>query len=434
MTRTRTWVALLAAALLPAASAGVAHAGGFLIPETSARATGRADAVTATDTDASAAYYNPGGLGFVDGVVVGLGGTVVVPDATFTQQGTSDTTEMNSGPAIIPNLYAAAQVNSVVRVGVGFNIPFGSTVQWPSDSPGADVVRTLTLRAPFVSPVLGLDLSRWVPGLSVGGGVDLVPASVELKRDIFFGGDVGSAHLAGNGFGVGGRGGVMLRPPSMPWLSLGATYRSKVKIDFDGNGNFDAPPPYRSTLPPDGSISTSITLPQSIAAGVAFRVLPDFELEGDVNWTGWSSFDQLDITLPDGSHSVTPEGYRDTYTWRAGAEYRLPRYALALRAGYAYDPTPIPRQYLTVQLPDINRQVVSVGASYEQLPWDARLDAGVMWVLPGSRTTADTIDMPELKGTYDLNAWVVGLGFSVDLGRRSHQVSRPVAKAIASRR
>jgi len=417
MTPIRFSLGLVVVTLAQAATAGMAHAGGFYVPETSARATGRADAVTATDTDGSATFFNPGGLGFAEGAQVEIGASLIVPDASFTEQSTGVTTEMTSDPSVVPSLFAVAKVNRILRVGVGLNIPFGSTVTWPASSPAADVTRAVTLRAVYASPVAGLDLSQWVPGLAVGGGIDLVPAGVELQRDVFFGQDVGTAKLAGTGFGVGARAGLMYRPPALSGLSLGAAYRSPVKIDFSGNGNFDAPSPYRSSLPPDGNVTTSITLPQSVLSGIAYRILPSLELELDLDWTGWSSVDQLDMTLPDGTHSIVPEGYRNTLTWRGGAEYRLRGYGLALRAGYAYDPTPIPRQYLTVQLPDIDRHVVSAGVGYNRLPYDARLDAGVLWVLPGSRRTAGSVEPTEAQGQYDVSAVVVGLGLSVDFGQ-----------------
>ncbi len=431
MTSVRIPLGLVALTLVQTTAAGMAHAGGFYIPEINARATGRADAVTASDHDGSAIFFNPGGLGFAEGVQVELGASLIVPDASFTAQSNGTTTEMTSDPSVVPNLFAVAKVNRVLRVGLGVDIPFGSTVAWPASSPAADVTRSVTLRAVYVSPVAALNLSQWLPGLAIGGGIDLVPSGVELQRDVFFGEDVGSAKLAGTGFGIGARAGAMYRPPAFSRLSLGVAYRSPVKIDFSGNGNFDAPSPYRSSLPPDGDVTTSITLPQSVLAGVAFRILPNLELEGDLDWTGWSSFDQLDLTLPDGTHSIVPEGYRDTFTWRGGAEYRLPSYGLSLRAGYAYDPTPIPRQYLSVQLPDINRHVVSAGVGYDRLPYDARVDAGVLWVLPGSRQNSGTVEPSEAAGKYDVSAVVVGLGLALDFGEGQSPVAGTSLTSVA---
>ena len=70
-------------------------------------------------------------------------------------------------------------------------------LDWPETSPGRSNIRHADLRTFFISPTFGLNLSRWAPGLSLGLGVDLVPASVRLERDILFGTDAGSVALSG---------------------------------------------------------------------------------------------------------------------------------------------------------------------------------------------------------------------------------------------
>lgn len=415
---------VVSAAVITSAAAQ-ANAGGFLIPENSARATGRANAVTASVSDASAAYYNPGGLGLVQGIVINLGATLILPSSSFTEDGSNEETSVRDADAVTPNFYMAAQLSKVVRVGIGFNVPFGSQLNWPATSPAADEVRRISLRAAFITPVVGFDLGHIVPGLTAGVGIDLVPSTLELKRDIWFGEDTGKAHLAGSGFGVGARGGLTYRPPLTPGLSFGLAYRSQVAIDFEGDGSFAAPAPYRSSLPPDGVISTSITLPQSVLAGISYHVLPELEVEFDVNWVGWSSFDEVDLKLPDASHEILTQDYSDIFTLRAGAEYTIADAGVAVRGGYTYDPTPIPARHLTTLLPDIDRHVLAVGASYDRLPLGGTADLGVLWVLPGSKRTSDTLGEPDHKGSFDVSAWVVGLGYSMQLGRRPAKAASP---------
>jgi long-chain fatty acid transport protein len=172
--------------------------------------------------------------------------------------------------------------------------------------------------------------------------------------------------------------------------------------------------PYRAQLPPDGDISTTLHVPQSVSAGVAYRPIDQLEVEANATWIDWSAFDTIDITLPDGSHNVQPQDYSDTVTLRLGGEYRLPAQKISLRAGYAYDPTPVPDTTISARLPDIDRHVVSAGGTYTVTKnLDAHLAA--LWVLPGSNE-ASTKDMymPIYKGTYDVTAFVASLGL---LGR-----------------
>lgn len=392
---------------LLAVTGGSAHANGFLLNEFDAKAVGRGNASSATDTDPSSIYYNIGGLAVAEGTNIQLGGSLIQPNASFTDlSGTKTTSDTN--PQAVVGVFASARITPMVAVGIGLDTPFGLAISWPASSPQTDVIKDEALHTFFITPSVGLNLGSFVPGLSVGAGLDLVPATVELKQYIPFGTDMGTAHLGGTAFGVGGRFGVMYRPPSESRLSLGAMYRTDVKEDFSGTGDFDAPSPYRGQLPPDGDVKTSITLPQQVTGGAAFRILPDLELEGNVIWTNWSKFKSLDIEVPAaGSGTMTIGGtrnYQNTTSFRVGAEYAFPHIGAAVRAGYIYDPTPVPAEHLTAELPDINRNDVTIGGSKTFGNYGAHV--GLLWVLPGSRSTADTPYLPQYKGSYDVSAFV----------------------------
>ena len=92
----------------------------------------------------------------------------------------------------------------------------------------------------------------------------------------------------------------------------------------------------------------------------------------------------------------------------------MPALGAAFRAGFIYDPTPVPAEHLTAELPDINRFDVTVGATKTWGSYGAHL--GLLWVLPGSRDTASTQYQPEYKGTYDVSAFVATVTLSGTLG------------------
>jgi len=243
---------------------------------------------------------------------------------------------------------------------------------------------------------------------------------VDLQQDVFFGDSTGSAHLGGTATGFGGRIGAMYRPAALPELSIGAMYRTNVKEDFSGTGDFDADPVYRNQLPPDGSISTSITMPQQVIGGVAYRAMPELEIEANVQWTNWASFKTLDIVVPASSGTgtmtiSTDEEYQNTFSGRLGVEYTLPAQGIGLRAGFMYDPTPIQAKYLTVRLPDVDRYDVTVGASKAFGQYSVHL--GLLYVLPASRDTASDTNMPVNKGTFDVQAFVGSLTLAGNFGK-----------------
>ena len=410
-------IALVATLGLGGATA-TAHANAFALNEFDAKAVGRGDAAAATDSDASSIFYNVGGLGNAEGLQIRISGSIVAPFASFTTNGTK--IDSNTGAQPLPGAFASARVHDMIVVGVGFTMPFGLALSWPDGAPTNNELHKQSLRTFFITPSIGVKLDKYVPGLSVGAGFDIVPATVDLEQDVFFGDSTGTAHLGGTGMGYGGRIGAMYRPAGLPALSIGAMYRTDVKENFTGTGDFDADPLYRNQLPPDGDISTSITLPQQVVGGVAYRALPQLEIEANVLWTNWSKFKTLDVVVPSttGTGTMTlstDEQYQNTVTGRLGVEYSLPEQGLGLRAGFMYDPTPIKTQYLTVRLPDIDRYVATVGAS--KAFGDYSVHVGLLYVLPQSRQTSNDTNMPVNKGTFDVQAFVASVTLAGTFGK-----------------
>ncbi len=395
---------------------GAAAANGFVINEHDATATGRGNATTATESSPASIVYNPGGIAIGDGTNVAVSATLITANGSYTDPAGSKT-ETDSDPALLPAAFITHKITDMIAIGVGFHLPFGLAISWPANSPQNEVIENQSLRTYFISPVVGVNLDKFVPGLSVGGGFDIVPASVELTKAVVFGDTQGSAHLGGTAVGFGGRLGAQFRPRFAKGLSLGAMWRSKVTLDFTGTGDFDIDPALRGQLPPDGDISTRVVLPQSIAGGVAYRPMRMLELEVDAVWMQWSSFKSLDITLADMSVVTTPENYKNTVSIRVGAEYTLDHVPLAVRAGYVYDPTPIPATTVSAQLPDVDRNVVTAGGSYA-LTANYNVSLGLLAVIPSDRKTSDAQYMPVHKGTYGVSAFVTSVSFNGRFGAK----------------
>jgi long-chain fatty acid transport protein len=405
-----SYILFAAACLAPSA----ASANAFNINEHDAAATGRGGATAASNISPSSVMFNPGGIAVAEGTNFQVGGSLIIAKGAYTLEG-DDKVSTDSSPAIVPNVFITSRVHEMVGVGIGLHFPFGSSISWPDGHPQADVIQDQTLRTYFITPSVGLNLEKQVPGLSLGAGIDIVPATVKLERAVIFADTAGTAQLGGDAIGVGGRFGVMYRAPSVPGLKLGLMYRTPVKLDFSGQGDFDIADPYRSQLPPDGDIATSITLPQQFWGGVAYSPIPELEIEVDAVWINWSSFKELRIELPGGIDTVAVQNYRNTTTLRLGGEYKLEAQKLSLRAGFIYDPTPIPNTTQTAQLPDIDRKNVTAGASMRFGNYAAHL--GLLWVTPGSRETSDELYMPAYKGKYDVQAFVASVGLTGHLGQ-----------------
>jgi long-chain fatty acid transport protein len=407
---------------------GVASANAFLVNEYDAKAIGRANASAATDTDPSAIALNVGGFAVGDGTNVMIGSSVIDPTGTYVDPSTGTKTAAETHYIPLPHFFVTSRITDTVAVGIGFHVPFGLEITWPEPTPGVpnsspnlDVVKFLSLHTYFITPSVGANLNKFVPGLTVGAGLDLVPATVEIRQYVYFGETQGEAHLGGDAFGIGGRIGVMYKPPALPALSVGAMWRSQVKEDFTGKANFNIAAPYRGQLPPDGDISTSIKIPQSVAIGAAYRPIPQLELEANAVFVNWSKFKELRIHLPDTAgvktpDTVSPENYEDKVTLRFGVEYKMPQHNTTVRIGYLFDPSPIPATTLTAQLPDANRNDLTVGASYHLGNYD--IHGGLLYVIPRTRKTADDMYLPIRKGTYEnIGAYVGSLTLSGHFGK-----------------
>lgn len=398
-------------------SSSVASANAFNINEHDARVTGRGGATAATNTTASSIVFNPGGIAVADGTNVIVNGSFYIAEGSYQLFDSSDKVKTDSQPAIVPSFYITSRVSDMFAVGLGFHMPFGLRVSWPDGHAQAEAIQDQSLKTYFITPSVGINLDKHVPGLSLGGGVDLVPATVELEQALVFGEVVGNVQLGGDAFGIGGRAGIMYRPPSHPELKAGLMWRSSVDLNFAGKGDFDIAQPFRQQLPPDGNITTDIKLPQSVWGGVAYSPIDELEIEANAVWIDWSSFKELRVELPMDQVTVSPQLYHDTVSFRAGVEYTFIPQNAAIRAGFVYDPTPIPNETLTARLPDINRKVVTLGGSLYFGDGNYAAHLGLLWVTPGERDTADEPYMPVFKGTYGVQAFVTSLGISGHLGK-----------------
>src|SRR5215471_15323470 len=85
--------------------ARVASASGYHIDEQDARATGRAGAVTANPANSSAIYYNPGGVGTLNGVGIEVGASLLITNADFQSAVTGAVTESDTKVTALPQAY-----------------------------------------------------------------------------------------------------------------------------------------------------------------------------------------------------------------------------------------------------------------------------------------------------------------------------------------
>jgi long-chain fatty acid transport protein len=411
-------VLVLGLAPLPASAAG------FALFEQGAKGLGFAGAFTAQASDPSAIFHNPAGLAFLSGTQVYAGATMVAPRFEFVGAapfpGPTVTEKSKSVYAFPPSFYISHTFDRLA-VGLGVNVPFGLQSTWedPDNYSGRYISTNAELKGFSINPTLAYRLSDTV---AIGAGLDVRLSSVVLERrvpvinpftqSVF---DAAAVTLTsdtatGYGFNVG----LLARLTDR--LSFGASYRHKVKVDFEGDADFQllssgnaALDQRVAALLPAGAlpVTTSIEFPAIASVGLSHR-WERWTAEVDVNWYGWSSFDRLPLTFvgrPDLSEVVVEE-YEDSYQFRFGVQ-RLLGETWALRVGYFYDQTPSPAESVSPLLPDADRHAIALG-----LGWDPagplHVDAGT-WIIRSPERSTEGVNRDAYNGTYDSSALTIGL-------------------------
>ena len=418
------------AAVLALAAAPV-HAAGFSIFEQGGKASGLAGAFTAQADDPSALFYNVGGLGLVNKSDLSIGFTYVqglkadyrgrAPFPGPTARG-----EQNLLHQPLPQAYFVAPINATWKWGIGLEAPFGLTTDWknPDQFAGRFLSTRAAIRAIDVNPSLGWQLT---PEIGIGFGAIIRASDVNLRRNApainpFTQSVVNVAHVdlksdlkTGYGWNVGI---VDHYNNSFSW---GLSYRSKVKVNYTGNaqlfqvstgnGQLDAAVaaqlPFGRKLP----VKTAIDFPDMASLGLSFGLSPDLLLETDFNWTGWKSFDTVNINFTKGDlpNSTVPAHWKNSYNYRAGLRWTTSPTS-QWRFGYVYDQTPQPEQAVNPLLPDANRNGITLG-------WGStgvhKLDLSLLYLNFAKRTRKTTFNKDaQFLGTYETQAVLLGATYT----------------------
>jgi long-chain fatty acid transport protein len=416
-------VAAAVAALLGAPAS--APASGFSIFEQGGRSMGFGGAYTAVTDDPSAIFFNAAGIGFLEGKQLYGGGTLVMPQSTFSGgnpfPGFGVSESQRVGTLAVPAVYFSQRVSPRFAWGIGLDVPFGLETKWanPDAFTGRYIGLETRLDGVALNPTVAMRLNDKT---SVGAGLDLRFSSVRLVRrtgavdpftqtvkdtaEVVLDSDVAT--------GVGFNLGVVVKPSA--GLSLGAQYRHKVKIDYSGHATFTQIPTgsdqfdaiVASRLPHGNpEVQTSIEFPSILSAGVA-RDWKWWTVVADVVFFQWSTFDQLPLTFPTEPRldSVIAENYKNSWQVRAGLERRLEE-GWAVRLGYHYDRTPVPTESVSPLLPDSDRHTVAMGWSWSSTSHRLFVDAGAWYIFMPERSTEGR-NRDGYDGTYRNSAFTLG--------------------------
>jgi len=160
---------------------GDALAGGYAIPEQTARAVGVANARTAGINDPSAVYYNPAALTEIDGNQLIGGLNYINVQSNVQNSGGKSINRKNNN--FIPTFFGNFHIpESKFTLGLGFYTPFGLSVDYDKDAFTRYAVIEGELSPYYINWAVG-----WRPSeiIAIGAGVSYVGAYTNLSRAIY---------------------------------------------------------------------------------------------------------------------------------------------------------------------------------------------------------------------------------------------------------
>lgn len=363
--------------LLATFLAGSAHGAGITVREQAAGPIGMLLAVTAHLDDPATTYYNPAGAAFLQGVQATLSTSVVVPNFTWQDpEGMHPDTGIIDPVVVMPGLYVTGQIYDEITLGLSMNVPYGLRVTYPDDWPGQALITESELVVPLITPSISFLVHE---NVAIAMGVLFSPAQVGLSRRFGVVDDggtmqLGGVDIAGSAFGVGGTFGIQARLGS--GLHLGVAYQSRFKLALRGGADFLTPDDVGDPSPfVDQDVKTDIVFPDVLLLGIGYQMTERLYVEIDVDFTRWSTIQELRIEFPDDASGAltdpVPLGWEDGACYRLGLSYQASP-AWTLRMGGAYDESPGTQDALLVpMLPDADRFAAAAGLGWRGGPWQA---------------------------------------------------------------
>jgi len=378
-----------------------AHSGGFEIRDQGGAVAGNAYAgAAAIAQDATTIFYNPAGMAMLSRSEAVLSADALFPRDTFDNTGSFDISGApitgGSGGypdgAFVPSAYAMwAPKGAADRLRFGFavNAPFGLKTLYDDDWVGRYQAIRSEIKTFNFNPAVSVKVFDW---LSVGAGADAQWMDATLTNAIDFGGvcfaalgpvvcpalglrpqnSDGHVRLEGNDWGFGYNGGILVHPT--PNTRIGLAYRSHISFNLDGDATFKVPLDAAvltagGTVFRDTGLRTNVTVPETATFGLYQKLTPKLVGLFGAAWTRWSRVKELRIKFDNSLQpdAVLPADWKDSWFFSVGADY-LYSDRLTLRAGIAYDQSPLPDRTRTPRLPGSDAIDLAIGAGYK--PYD----------------------------------------------------------------
>jgi long-chain fatty acid transport protein len=437
-----TRIAIACVAAIVATTGISAHAGSFQLQENDAAGVATAHANRAEAASIAAMTGNAAALAFApkaaSGKYFSFSMSPIVFRAKFSNEGSTSAvgTPMTGGngsggtSTAVPAAYGAIDLTDRLRLGVGVTVPYALTTDWDEGWVGRYFALRSRLQTIDINPNLAFKVND---NISLGIGVSAQRADVELSRAIDFGSICfaalgaqlgaaqgqatctqglvtpqtrdGKATIKGDDWSYGFNVGAMFKFDN---TRVGLAYRSAITHNISGDARYEKPTLPGAlnavTLTPattDGAATADLRLPAVTSISFHHQFDPKWAVMGDVSHSTWSRFKEIRIRFANGAaDSVNEQNYKNTTRVAIGTSYQATSSAM-LRAGIAFDPSPVQADRRAPLVPDNDRIWVSLGASFKP-DKDMAVDVGfARLIVDQPQSSLRDSSAGTLRGTYN---------------------------------
>lgn len=399
-------------ALLCLMAGSVLWAGGYQVSLHGQKQIGMGLIGTSLNLDASAAFYNPGGLALMpDQVSILAGASGIIASTAFQAATPSVYQAKTDNPLGTPfYFYAAGMITDRLAAGLAVNTPYGNSLKWEDGWIGRFLIEEISLMAITVQPTLSYKITE---NLSAGAGFVYTYGAVELQRalPVQGGSSEGRVNIEGSTSSYGFNAGIMYAADN--GLNVGLSYRSQIDMEVDdADATFSVPASLQGMFR-DSKVATMLPLPANLDFGLSYQFTPDLMVGMALNYVFWDAYESLAFDFADNPslNNVSPRDFSNTLIYRLGAQYRINE-SLYLRAGGYYDPSPVNEIYFSPETPSLDNLAFTGGFSF--LPSaNLSIDFSLLYImgLEGERT----FEPLNFGGIYKSNIVIPGVGISYSL-------------------
>lgn len=298
---------------------------------------------------------------------------------------------------------AAFSIYDFLKAGITVYTPYGSSINWSENWPGAVLNQSVDLATYTIQPTIAW---RITPRLSVGAGLTIAWGNVDLNKGLVVPSTVdmslaasgipyrfgdttpASVNLTGTASVAAGYNIGVMYDISDRWTA-GVSYRSLMKMRVKaGNASVTyANDIARSALSSldvlnEANFTAEMPMPAVLTFGASYRPLSNLTVALDAQLTFWSSYKTLDIEFL--SQQLTPynqhlvKDYSDAWAFRLGAQYGLTD-RFDLRAGFIVDLSPVNTSHYNPETPGMTKLEPTIGFTFRPVP-SVAIDLSAVYV------------------------------------------------------